>query len=68
VEKSIAIHVFSSMKGDVKGELYDSLKHDMERYVPCVSRVPRVSCVPRVPRVPRVPPIRSNKTHKKRKN
>ena len=36
VEKSIAIHVFSSMKGDVKGELYDSLKKDMERYLPCI--------------------------------
>jgi hypothetical protein len=35
VEKSIAIHVFSSMGGNTKGELYNSLKNDMNRYQPC---------------------------------
>jgi hypothetical protein len=34
VEKSIAIHVFGSMGGNTKGELYTSLKNDMERFEP----------------------------------
>ena len=34
VEKSIAIHVFSSMGGDTQGELYTMLKRDIDRYMP----------------------------------
>jgi hypothetical protein len=38
VEKSIAIHVFSSMGGDVKGELYTMLKNDVDRYTPSTEK------------------------------
>jgi hypothetical protein len=38
VEKSIAIHVFCSMGGNTKGELYSSLKKDILRYEPCVKK------------------------------
>ena len=37
VEKSIAIHVFSSMGGDSHGELYSALKKDADRFIPCSS-------------------------------
>jgi len=40
IERSIAIHVFSSMGGDTKGELFTMLEKDMDRFVPpCASAV-----------------------------